>query len=44
MFLTEAVEKIKTHFMFSNFFSENWAVYEIMWKNKLESDMPLVAM
>ena len=26
------VEKITTHFKFSNFFSENRAVYEIMWK------------
>jgi hypothetical protein len=22
-----------THFMFSDFFSENCAIYEIMWKN-----------
>ena len=27
---TEFVEKIKTHFMFNNFFSENRTVYEIM--------------
>jgi len=26
----------KTHFMFNNFFSENWAVYGIMWKNTAE--------
>jgi len=33
------VEKIKTHFMFSNFFFfENLAVYEIMWKNIVEAD------
>jgi hypothetical protein len=31
MFQTKVVEKIKTHvFMFSNFFSESCAVYEIM--------------
>ena len=27
-----------THFMFNNFFSENCAVYEIMWKNILQPD------
>jgi len=33
MFQTKAVQKIKTHFEFSYFFSpENRAVYEIMWK------------
>ena len=33
MFQTKFEEEIKTHFMFSNFFFENLAVYEIMWKN-----------
>jgi hypothetical protein len=32
MFQIKVVEKIKTLFMFNNFFSENGAVYEIMWK------------
>jgi hypothetical protein len=33
-FHTNVVEKIKTHFMFNNyFFFENCAVHEIMWKN-----------
>ena len=32
MFEIKVVEKIKTHFMSSNFFSENRAVYEIMSK------------
>ena len=37
------VEKIKTHvFMYSNFFFENRAVYEIMWKNMVEPDRPQV--
>jgi len=27
----KGVEEIKTHFMFSNVFSENRAVYEIIW-------------
>jgi hypothetical protein len=29
--------KIKTHFMFNNFFPENRAVYEIVWENMVES-------
>jgi len=29
MFQTEVAEKIKTRFVFNNFFSENRAVYEI---------------
>jgi hypothetical protein len=33
MFQTKVVEKIKTYFMFSTFFFENPAVYEIMCKN-----------
>ena len=32
MFQTKVVEAVKTHFMFNNFFPENRAVYEIMWK------------
>jgi len=26
--------------MFDNFFSENHAIYEIMWKNMVEPDRP----
>jgi hypothetical protein len=29
-----------THFTFSNSFSENLAIYEIMWKNMVEPDRP----
>ena len=37
MFQTKVVEKIKTHILWSvTFFSENRAVYEIMWKNIVE--------
>jgi hypothetical protein len=32
MFQTKVVDKIKTHILCSIFFSENRAVYEIMWK------------
>ena len=32
MFQTKIVEKIKTHILCSGTFSENRAVYEIMWK------------
>ena len=37
MFQTEFIEKIVTHFMFSNFFF-NRAVYAIVWKNIVERD------
>jgi len=40
MFQTEFVEKIKTHILYSIFFSENYVVYEIMWKSVLEPDRP----
>jgi hypothetical protein len=33
MFQTAVVEKNQNTYMFNNFFSENRAVYEIMWKN-----------
>jgi hypothetical protein len=33
-------ENQQTHFMFSNFFFENRAVYEIMWKNIVQPDRP----
>jgi hypothetical protein len=33
MFRINVVEKIKTHFLFSNFLFENREVYEIMWEN-----------
>jgi len=32
VFQTKAVEKIKTHILFSITFFENLAVYKIMWK------------
>ena len=32
--------KIKTHFLFGNFFFENPAVYETMWENAVERDRP----
>ena len=40
MLQTKVVEKIETHFMFSNFDFENRAVYEIMRKNIVEPDRP----
>jgi hypothetical protein len=43
MFQTKFVEKIKTHTLCSiPFFFENRAVYEIMWINMLEPDMPQI--
>jgi len=38
MFQTAVVEKMQTHFMSNNFFPENLAVYEIMWKNMMLPD------
>jgi len=38
MCLTKDIEKIKTHISFPVKFSENRAVYEIMWKNMVELD------
>ena len=38
MFEDKIVEKIKTEFVFS--ISENLAVYELMWKNKVQPDRP----
>jgi hypothetical protein len=41
MFQIKFVEKIKKHILrLINFFCENRAVYEIMSKNLVESDMP----
>jgi hypothetical protein len=41
MLQTKFVEKIKTHVLFSaTFFSENRAVYEIMWKYRVEPQRP----
>jgi len=39
MFQTQVVEKIKTHFVFSNFF-ENRVVYEIKFKGIVEQGRP----
>jgi len=33
-------ENQNTHFVFNNFFSENRAVNEIMWKNMVEPERP----
>jgi len=41
MFQTKGVEKIKTHILCSIiFFFENYAVYEVMWKNIVELYRP----
>ena len=42
MFQTNVVEKLKTHFIFNNFFFffENRAVYGIMWKDIVEPARP----
>jgi hypothetical protein len=39
MLRAEFIKKIKTHFMFNNFFfSKNRAVCDTMWKNMVEAD------
>ena len=44
MFQTKVVEKIKTHILGSViFFSENRAIYEIMWENVVERGRPQMA-
>jgi hypothetical protein len=40
MFQSEAVEKIRTLFYIQKLFSENRAVYKIMWKNMVQPDRP----
>jgi hypothetical protein len=40
MFEVKGLEKIKTYILYSITFSENRAVFEIMCKNIVESDMP----
>jgi hypothetical protein len=43
MFQTNFVEKIETHILCSiNFFSKNSAVYELVWKNKVQPDRPQI--
>jgi len=43
-FSKKALEKIKTHILCSvTFFSENFAVCEIMWKNVIEPGRPQMA-
>jgi hypothetical protein len=34
------IENQNTHFIFNKFFSENCAVYEIMWKNMVQPEKP----
>jgi hypothetical protein len=34
------VEEIKTHILYTTTFTENCAVYKIMWKNIVERDRP----
>jgi hypothetical protein len=39
MFRASVLEKIKTHFVFSDFFPENHAFNEVMWRNMAQPDM-----
>jgi hypothetical protein len=40
MFQSNLAEKIKTHFIFNNFFFENCAVCDLLWKNIVEPGRP----
>jgi hypothetical protein len=40
MFQTKVVEEIKTRVFYTTTFSENRAIYDIMWKNMVQADMP----
>ena len=40
MFQTKVVENIETHILCFVTFSENLAIYEIMWKNMVEPERP----
>jgi len=40
MLRTKVIEKIKTHFMFNNFFLKNRTVYGMMWKNIVQRSRP----
>jgi len=40
MFHTKVAMQSNIHFEFNNFFPENRAVYEMMWKNTVEMDRP----
>jgi len=40
MFLAKVVEKIKTYFIASDIFSENCSIYEVIWKDMVEPDLP----
>jgi len=44
MFQTKVVEKMKTRVLCSATFLKNYAIYEVMWKNMLETDRPEVTM
>jgi hypothetical protein len=44
IFHTKGVEKLKTHFVFYNFFPESRAVYEIISKNVMEPETPQITM
>ena len=44
MFQTKFEERFETHILCSVTVSENYAVYEVMWKNFLEPGRPQITM
>jgi hypothetical protein len=43
MFQTNCIEKVETRILQAVTFSDNRIVYEIMWKNMVETDRPQMA-
>ena len=43
MFETHGLGKIKTHFTLNDFFPENRADFEVIWKNVVEPEKPQMA-
>jgi hypothetical protein len=44
MFQTEVLGKIKTHFIYNDYFLKIVTVYDIMWNNMVQLGKPEVAM
>jgi hypothetical protein len=40
MFQTNCIQKVETRILYAVTFSDNRTVYEIMWKNMVETDKP----
>jgi hypothetical protein len=43
MFQKKVIEKIRTHMLCSVTLSENYTVFEILWRNMVDADRPQMA-